>query len=137
MENKEIVFNLLKQIPKGKVTTYKELAKKAGIKNPRQVGRIIHTNNQPEIYPCHRVVRSDGTLASGYKFGGREGQKKRLLSEGIKFLGYKINLSRFLFTFRRNTFIHFKTSLFLIGLSFQILPEALSGVRLVLKGSVI
>ena len=91
----EKVFKLLKEIPKGKVTTYKELTKKAGLKNPRQVGRIIHTNNQPEFYPCHRVVRSDGTLAEGYKYGGQDGQKKRLIGEGVKFSGNKINLTQF------------------------------------------
>ena len=102
MENNKLqenVFNLLKEIPKGKVTTYKALAKKAGLKSPRHVGRIIHTNNQPEIYPCHRVVKSDGTLALGYKYGGRDGQKKRLLSDGIKFTNDKIDLPSYLFTF--------------------------------------
>jgi len=98
MKNKNLpekIFDLLKQIPKGKVTTYKALAIKAGIKNPRQIGRIIHTNEHPEIYPCHRVVKSDGTLALGYKFGGREDQKKRLTDERVKFSGNKINLTQF------------------------------------------
>ncbi|KKS98243.1 MAG: methylated-DNA-protein-cysteine methyltransferase, methylated-DNA-protein-cysteine methyltransferase related protein [Candidatus Gottesmanbacteria bacterium GW2011_GWA2_43_14] len=99
MENKDKVFILLKKIPVGKVTTYKALAKKAGLGNPRQVGKIIHGNNHPEIYPCHRVVKSDGTLASGYKFGGLAGQKKRLLSEGITFSKNKIDLSKNQFNF--------------------------------------
>ncbi|KKS46056.1 hypothetical protein A3J20_04535 [Candidatus Gottesmanbacteria bacterium RIFCSPLOWO2_02_FULL_42_29] len=102
MKNKNLpekVFDLLKEIPKGKVTTYKALAIKAGIKNPRQIGQIIHTNEHPEIYPCHRVVKSDGTLALGYKYGGRDGQKKRLLSDGIKFTNDKIDLPSYLFTF--------------------------------------
>lgn len=103
MENNKLqekVIKLLRKIPKGKVTTYKALAIKAGIKNPRQIGQIIHTNDHPEIYPCHRVLRSDGRLASGYKFGGQDGQKKKLLSEGVKFSGNKIGHSHYFFTFR-------------------------------------
>lgn len=79
------VFSLLTRIPKGKVTTYKALAQKAGIKNPRQVGAIIHKNTNPNKYPCHRIVRSDRSIANGYAFGGKSAQIKLLKSEGIAF----------------------------------------------------
>lgn len=67
------VFDVVKKIPKGKVLTYKEVAKKAGNeKASRAVGNILHKNFDPHI-PCHRVIRSDG------KFGGynRGEEKKR------------------------------------------------------------
>lgn len=96
----KMVFSLLQQIPKGKVTTYKILALKAGVKNPRTIGRIIHGNIDPEAFPCHRVVRSDGTVAEGYAFGGKKEQIKLLLHEGIKISNEKINLKKYIFNFQ-------------------------------------
>lgn len=65
----EKVYSIVKKIPKGKVLTYKEVAKMAG--NPkasRAVGNILHKNFDPSI-PCHRVIRSDGVIG-GYNRGG-------------------------------------------------------------------
>ncbi len=83
MLNFQKVYSIVKAIPKGKVLTYKEVARRAGIKNPRLVGRILHQNPDPKNIPCHRVIRSDGTLASGYAFGGKEKQKELLKKEGV------------------------------------------------------
>jgi methylated-DNA-[protein]-cysteine S-methyltransferase len=61
-------YKLLSQIPKGKVTSYKEVAKALNSKSYRAVGGLIGRNpNAPEV-PCHRVVTSDGLLG-GYAFG--------------------------------------------------------------------
>ncbi len=57
---KEKVFAVVAKIPKGKIMTYKEVARRA--KSPRAfraVGSILKTNYNPAI-PCHRVIRSDG-----------------------------------------------------------------------------
>jgi O-6-methylguanine DNA methyltransferase len=72
------VFSVVKKIPRGKTLTYKEVARRAG--NPkasRAVGAILRTNFNPDI-PCHRVVKSDGTLG-GYNRGILK--KKKLLNE--------------------------------------------------------
>jgi O-6-methylguanine DNA methyltransferase len=72
------VLNVVKRIPKGRTLTYGEVARRAG--NPvaaRAVGAILHTNYDPKI-PCHRVVKSDGTLG-GYNRGIVA--KKRILKE--------------------------------------------------------
>jgi methylated-DNA-protein-cysteine methyltransferase related protein len=51
----------------------------------------LHKNKNPDEIPCHRVVNSKGELAKNYRFGGREGQKKRLTAEGVKqIINYKI-----------------------------------------------
>ena len=61
-------YELLCQIPKGKVSTYKEIAKKMNSKAYRAIGSLIGKNpNAPKV-PCHRVVASNGDLG-GYAFG--------------------------------------------------------------------
>ncbi len=86
--NSQRLYELLKQIPKGKVTTYKELAKKLQTKGYRAVGQIVGANpNAPQV-PCHRVVRTDGGL-SGYAFG-IEKKINLLNSEGVKISDGKV-----------------------------------------------
>ncbi|MDI1495176.1 MAG: cysteine methyltransferase [Cenarchaeum symbiont of Oopsacas minuta] len=76
------VYEKLKKVPKGRVTTYAELARAVGIENgQRAIGNIMNKNPTPITIPCHRVVRSDGSVG-GYAFG--EAKKRLLLSaEGV------------------------------------------------------
>jgi methylated-DNA-protein-cysteine methyltransferase related protein len=78
------VFEVVKKIPEGKVTTYGAISKMTGV-DPRMVGWALHTNKDGSDVPCHRVVNKDGRLAPGYAFGGPDEQKMKLLAEGIKF----------------------------------------------------
>lgn len=96
VEDKQIIYNFVKRIPRGKVTTYGAIATEVGI-SPRTVGNILHMNTNPKNIPCHRVVKSDGALASGYAFGGPEEQRKLLEQEGIQFKNGKIDLKTYLF----------------------------------------
>ena len=78
---KEQVFALVAKIPAGKVMTYKEVAAKIGHPNAsRAVGGALRTNYDPRI-PCHRVVRSDGTMG-GYNRGGIVAKREILQREG-------------------------------------------------------
>jgi len=73
----ERVCDIVRNIPKGETRTYKEVAVAVG--NPRAaraVGAVMRANYDPAI-PCHRVVRSDGTLGD-YNRGGMK-QKQALL----------------------------------------------------------
>ena len=83
------VYRKLLRVPKGKVTTYGELAKAVGLKNgQRIIGMIMKKNPYPVIVPCHRVVKSDGKIG-GYAYG--EMVKSRMLAnEGIKIKDGKI-----------------------------------------------
>lgn len=84
---------IAKDIPKGKVATYGQLAKLAGSPGAsRAVGRICSKNKSPENFPCHRVVASNGKL-TGYAFGGILKKKSILEKEGVKFLGDVVDLS--------------------------------------------
>lgn len=96
MTKDELVYNLIKEIPRGKVLTYGLIAKQLKINNPRQVGAVLHKNPNPDNYPCHRVVRSDGRLASGYAFGGMIAQMKKLISEGIEIKNNRVDLDKYL-----------------------------------------
>ena len=73
------VWNYLKKIPKGKVKTYKQVA--IGIKRPKSARAVANACAKnpyaPEI-PCHRVIRSDGSLG-GYSGNGGVKQKLRML----------------------------------------------------------
>ena len=86
MKTFEKVYAIVSKIPRGKVLTYKKVAQLSGLTNPRIVGFALHANKNPKDIPCHRVVKSDGTLAKGYAFGGPIKQKKNLEKEGIIFL---------------------------------------------------
>lgn len=62
------VKDIVRKIPRGKILTYKEVARRAGSpKAYRAVGNILNKNYNSKI-PCHRVIRSDGTLG-GYNRG--------------------------------------------------------------------
>ena len=85
------VFELLTLRPKGKVSTYRDIAKKIG-SSARAVGTILHSNTDTQKYPCHRVVKSDGSLATGYAFGGQKEQMRKLIEEGVIFKHGKVIL---------------------------------------------
>ena len=68
---KEKVYKIVKQIPRGSVLSYKEVARKAGSpKAYRAVGNILNKNYDKKI-PCHRVVRLDGS-PGGYNRGTKK-----------------------------------------------------------------
>ena len=74
------VYKTVREIPKGKTLTYKQVAKLSG--SPlahRAVGNILGKNCDPNV-PCHRVIRSDGSIG-GYNRGTAQKQKI-LKSEG-------------------------------------------------------
>lgn len=81
------VRDVVRKIPKGKVMTYKEVAKKAGNENAsRAVGSVMKKNYDKDI-PCHRVIRSDGGMG-GYNRGGVNRKLEILKKEGA-FVGKK------------------------------------------------
>ena len=80
------VYDFLKTVPEGKVTTYGQIAAFLGNKHlARVVGNILHQNPNPANIPCHRVVNQKGQLSSAYAFGGAKTQRIRLEQEGIVF----------------------------------------------------
>jgi len=87
------VYQIARQVPKGKVTTYGEMAKALGTKDARKVGWALHANRDTNC-PCHRVVNKEGKLAANFAFDGEAEQKRRLESEGVVFEGNKVDLEK-------------------------------------------
>ena len=88
------VYEVVKQIPCGKVASYGWVAKVCGnSRMSRQVGWALHCNPQPFSIPCHRVVTKRGQLASGFAFGGQSVQRELLQSEGVVFCGDLVDMS--------------------------------------------
>ena len=80
------IYDVVCQIPKGKVATYGTVARLAG--NPRWarvVGCALHNNPAPGVIPCHRVVNREGKVAESFVFGGGNVQRQMLEQEGITF----------------------------------------------------
>lgn len=85
---REKIYALAARIPRGKVATYGQLAKKGGKPGAaRAVGTFMRTNPDMKRVPCHRVVAANGAL-TGYAFGkGIATKKEKLLEEGVVFVG--------------------------------------------------
>ena len=82
----EKIYEVVKNIPEGKVATYGQVAMLAG--NPRWarvVGYALHNNPQPGVIPCHRVVNREGKVSPAFAFGGKNMQIELLTKEGIAF----------------------------------------------------
>lgn len=88
------VYEIVAQIPAGKVATYGDVARLAG--NPgasRAVGMAMSHNRDTARVPCHRVVGSDGKM-HGYAFGGEVTKREMLADEGVAMAGDRVDLSR-------------------------------------------
>ena len=91
------VYETIRRIPRGKVSTYGDIARLCG--NPRmarQVGWALHNNPAPVVNPCHRVVFSNGSVCTGFAFGGKDVQKAMLEEEGVEVSpDYKVDLKKY------------------------------------------
>lgn len=92
-------YKLLRKVPRGKVTTYKEIARVLKTKAYRAVGNAMNKNPFPgSKVPCHRVVKSNGEAG-----GFASGTKKKiymLKEEGINIEEGKIDLEKYLYKFK-------------------------------------
>ncbi len=91
----EQVYEVVKKLPEGKVTTYGDVARAVGRpKASRQVGWALHCNPYFGTVPCHRVVFKDGSLAKGFAFGGSGVQRAMLEAEGVAFKDGKVDMDK-------------------------------------------
>ena len=84
-------FQVVRRIPRGRVSTYGQVARLMGSpRSARYVGFALRGNPSPgngdDCIPCHRVVFKDGSLCQGFAFGGPGVQRRLLEDEGVGFL---------------------------------------------------
>jgi methylated-DNA-protein-cysteine methyltransferase-like protein len=92
-QRREAIFLALAQIPKGKVITYGNLAKLAGMPtSARLAGRLMCELPEGSTLPWHRVINSQGKLSMPVDSEGYHEQKQRLIQEGVEFVNEKIKL---------------------------------------------
>ncbi len=90
----EQVYEYVKRVPRGKVTTYGTIARAIGRERAsRLVGNALHRNPTPVVVPCHRVVNREGRLAPAFAFGGEEVQASLLREEGVAVEDGRVDLS--------------------------------------------
>lgn len=98
-ENKnsyERIYDVVRQIPRGKVATYGQVAALAGNRRwARVVGYALHVNPDPEGIPCYRVVNRLGEVSSAFAFGGGNRQTELLAADGIPCVDGRVDLKRY------------------------------------------
>ena len=89
MDIREYTYFLVRQIPKGRVSTYGAVAKALGNKGySRAVGKYMNQNPNADTMPCFKIVKSDGTLGG---FGlGLDDKIRRLSQDGMQVKNGKI-----------------------------------------------
>lgn len=81
----DVVYDVVKKIPKGKVATYGQIAALCGSpRASRAVGYALHFNPDPQHTPCFRVVNRFGGCAEAFAFGGKAVQAKLLEQDGVE-----------------------------------------------------
>lgn len=93
----ELIYEIVRMIPHGKVATYGQIAALAG--NPRLsrvVGYALHVNPDPESIPCYRVVNRLGEVSKAFAFGGENRQIALLQAEGASFTDGRVDLQKHL-----------------------------------------
>lgn len=93
----ELIYDVVKRIPYGKVATYGQIAFLAG--NPkwsRVVGYALHVNPDPDSIPCYRVVNRFGEPSKAFAFGGLNEQIMLLRDEGVEVVDGRVDLSKYL-----------------------------------------
>jgi len=89
------VYDLVSQIPKGKVMTYGQVAALAGSPGAaRAVGMCMKHNPDTTTIPCHRVVASNGALTGYSADGGVKTKLAKLTEEGVYFKGTRVLLEQ-------------------------------------------
>lgn len=90
------IYEAVKNIPKGKVATYGQVAAMAGNERmARAVGNALHKNPDPDTIPCYRVVNAKGELAKAFVFGGINVQAAMLEQDGIEVVDGKVDLKKY------------------------------------------
>ncbi len=96
LHNKEKIWQIVHQIPAGKVSSYGQVAKLAGLPGyARYVGHVLKNLPEGTKLPWHRVANSRGKLAFPRDSREYQTQKRRLQAEGVVFVNGRFSLKKF------------------------------------------
>lgn len=96
MNTYDLIYEVVRQIPYGKVASYGQIAALAG--NPkwsRVVGYALHVCPESLNLPCHRVVTKDGGVSKAFDHGVPDTQRMLLEDEGVEFSGGKVIMAEY------------------------------------------
>ena len=97
----EKIYAVVRQIPRGKVATYGQVAALAGNRHwARVVGYALHVNPDPDAIPCYRVVNRMGEVSPAFAFGGGNRQIELLEADGIPCPDGVVDLKKYQWTRR-------------------------------------
>lgn len=92
----ERIYEVVCEIPYGKVATYGQIAELVGNKRlSRVVGYALHVNPDPERIPCYRVVNRLGEVSQAFAFGGGNRQVELLKAEGVAFRDGRVIMEKY------------------------------------------
>ena len=92
----DLIYDVVRRIPKGKVATYGQIARLAGNKRwSRVVGYALHVNPDGDNIPCYRVVNREGRVSKAFVFGGENRQIALLEADGIPVKDGCVDLVRY------------------------------------------
>lgn len=87
----ERVYEIARQIPEGRVTSYGAIAKALGTaRSARMVGWAMNASHNMEDVPAHRVVNRNGVLTGKHHFDGTSLMQQLLESEGVEVIDNQI-----------------------------------------------
>lgn len=97
----ERIYDVVVQIPYGKVATYGQIAELAGNRRwARVVGYALHANPDPDNIPCYRVVNRLGEPSKAFAFGGVNRQIELLEAEGVTFVDGRVDMKKYVWSKR-------------------------------------
>ncbi len=92
----EIIWDVVRQVPRGRVATYGEIAEHAGFPGrARLVGYALHNTPRGSDIPWHRIVNAQGNISLPKTTGAYRRQRRLLEAEGVQFDGERIDLKKF------------------------------------------
>ena len=92
----DLIYDVVRRIPKGCVATYGQIARLAGNKRwSRVVGYALHVNPDSENIPCYRVVNREGRVSKAFVFGGENRQIALLEQDGIPVKDGCVDLAKY------------------------------------------
>jgi methylated-DNA-[protein]-cysteine S-methyltransferase len=94
MNFRQRVYEVVKNIPKGKVMTYKKVGDKLNSKAYQAIGQALRNNPDPKNIPCHRVIKNNGEIGGYFGHIDDDLSKKKeelLKSEGVKIVNGKVD----------------------------------------------